>query len=160
MMGLTPTAHHSVRGSIQGKFVKAMELQGSSSTSLHARVVAIRTMFSSVSVTALELLRGSASGPFEIEEADGSSSGQNEYSLAVLVHGSMWPRSGGGAVHHGHSVLGRRSLEWKMAARTKRSVDEANSRSSDMETGERTCRSRDVLGHVITPRGQILLSRT
>ena len=43
-----------------------------------------------------------------------------------------------------NSVLGRRSLGWKMAARTKRSVDEANSRSSDVETGERTCRSGDV----------------
>ena len=47
---------------------------------------------------------------------------------------------------HGRSVLGRRSLEWKMAARTKRSVDETNSRSflSDVETGERTFRSGDV----------------
>ena len=32
----------------------------------------------------------------------------------------------------------------KMPARTKRSVDEANSRRSEVETGERTCRSCDV----------------
>ena len=32
----------------------------------------------------------------------------------------------------------------KMAHRTRRSVDDANSRSSDVETGERTCRSGDV----------------
>ena len=32
-----------------------------------------------------------------------------------------------------------------MASRTKRSVDETNSTSSDVETGERTCRSGDTL---------------
>ena len=36
------------------------------------------------------------------------------------------------------------SLDGKIVSRTKRSVDEANSRSSDVETGERTCRSSDV----------------
>ena len=49
-----------------------------------------------------------------------------------------------GTSHRGHSVLGRRSLDRKMAARTKRSVDETRSRSSDVETCERTCRSGDV----------------
>ena len=44
----------------------------------------------------------------------------------------------------GLSVLGRRGLEGKMASRTKRSLDEAGSRSSDVETSKRTCRSSDV----------------
>ena len=60
------------------------------------------------------------------------------------LYGSMRPRSGGGAFRHGHSVLGGRSLDRKMASRTKRSVDDTNSRSSDVETGERTCRGSDV----------------
>ena len=62
-------------------------------------------------------------GPYrktEIEEADGSSSKQKEYNLAVLVHGSMWPRSRGGAFHLGHSVLGRRSLEGKIGIMNKK----------------------------------------
>ena len=80
----------------------------------------------------------------KIEEAGGSSSGQKEHDFSVLFHGSVWPGSGRRAFHHGHPVLGRRSLDWKMAARSKRSVDEANSRSSDVEAGERTCRSSDV----------------
>ena len=52
----------------------------------------------------------------DIEEADGSSSGHTEYNLAVLVHGSTWPRSRGGTFHLGHAVLGRRSLNGKMAS--------------------------------------------
>ena len=65
-------------------------------------------------------------GPYrkiKIEEADGSSSGQKEYNLAVLVHGSIRPRSRGGTFHFGHSVLGRRSLDGRMVSRTKRSLD-------------------------------------
>ena len=34
-----------------------------------------------------------------------------------------------------YSVLGRRSLDWKMELRAKRSLDEADSRSSDVEAG-------------------------
>ena len=41
----------------------------------------------------------------ETEEADGSSSGQIEHNLSVLVHGSMWPRSRERTFHLGHSVL-------------------------------------------------------
>ena len=41
--------------------------------------------------------------------------------------------------HHGHSALGRK-MDWKMAARTQRIVDEANSRSLDVEASERTCK--------------------
>ena len=52
----------------------------------------------------------------EIEEADGSSSGQKEYDLFVLVHGSIWPRSRGGTFHFGHSVLRRGSPDRKMAS--------------------------------------------
>ena len=52
--------------------------------------------------------------------------------------------SRGGTFYYGHSVLGRRSLDGKMVSRTKRSVDGANSESSDVETSERTCRSSDV----------------
>ena len=53
---------------------------------------------------------------------------------------------------HGHAVLGGKSLDWKLATRTKRSVDQANSRCSDVEAGKRrTCRSCDgvklVIGH-------------
>ena len=61
----------------------------------------------------------------KIEKTDGSSSRQKEHNLSVVVHGSFRFGSGRRAFHHGHSVLGRRSLDWKMAARTKRSVDEA-----------------------------------
>ena len=43
-----------------------------------------------------------------IEEADGSSSGQKEYDLVVLVHGNMWS-GGGGVLYFGHPVLGRMS---------------------------------------------------
>ena len=52
----------------------------------------------------------------EIEEADGSSSGQKGHSLAVLVQGSRWPRSRGITLHLGHSVQGKRSLDWKMTS--------------------------------------------
>ena len=48
---------------------------------------------------------------FKIEKTDGSSSRQKEHNLSVLVHGSFWLGSGRRAFHHGHSVLGRRSLE-------------------------------------------------
>ena len=81
-------------------------------------------------------------GPFrnvEIEEADGSSSGQEEYNLVGL-----WPRSGGGALHFGHSDLGRRGEDWQMAQRTKRILVQSGSKSSDVETSEKTCRSGDV----------------
>ena len=81
----------------------------------------------------------------KIEETGGSISGQKRARLLLsFFHGSVWPGSGRRAFHHGHPVLGRRSLDWKMAARPKRSVDEANSRSSEAEAGERTCRSSDV----------------
>ena len=82
-------------------------------------------------------------GEVKIEETDGSSR-QKEYDLIVLVHGGIRPGSGRRAFLRGHSVLGRRSLDWNMAARTKRSVDQANSRSLDVEKGERACRSSDV----------------
>ena len=42
--------------------------------------------------------------------------------------------------HHIEATRGGR----QRAPRTKRSVDEANSRSSVVEAGERTCRSSDV----------------
>ena len=86
----------------------------------------------------------SSHGKVENEETDGSSSGQKEYNRPLLVHGSMWPRSRGGTFHFGHSVLGWRSLNGKIASWTKRSLDETGSRSSDVETGKRTCRSSDV----------------
>ena len=70
--------------------------------------------------------------------------GGKKHSLSVLVHGSVWSGSGGGALYRGHSVLGRKSLDGKMVSRTKRNVDEANSRSSDVEAGKRTCRCSDV----------------
>ena len=83
-------------------------------------------------------------GRVEIEETDGSSSRQKEYELIVLVNGSIWLGSRGGALDFGHSVLGRRSLDGKMVPLTERSVDEANSRGSIMEAGKRSCRSSDV----------------
>ena len=51
--------------------------------------------------------RGGPYGESEIEEADRSSSGQKEYNLAAFVHGSFCPGNGGGALHLGHSVLGK-----------------------------------------------------
>ena len=72
----------------------------------------------------------SSHGKVKIEETGGSSSGQQEYNLFVVVHGSIWLGSAGGTFHFGHSILGRRSLDGKMVSRTKRSVDEAKSRSS------------------------------
>ena len=47
-------------------------------------------------------------------------------------------------LHHGHSVLGRWNMDRKMAARTKISMAESVSRGSDVEAGERACRSSDV----------------
>ena len=41
----------------------------------------------------------------KIEEVDGSCSGEKEHNLAVVVHGSIRPRSRGGTLHLGHSVL-------------------------------------------------------
>ena len=49
-----------------------------------------------------------------------------------------------GSLHHGYSFLGRRGLDWKMESRAKRSLDEADSGGSDVEAGERPCRSSDV----------------
>ena len=56
--------HHSVRGTIQRKLVKAMELQGSGCRTTFnfasreiRRLIRMRSMSSSVSVTPLELLR-------------------------------------------------------------------------------------------------------
>ena len=43
-----------------------------------------------------------------------------------------------------HSVLGRRSIDRKMESRAERSLDEADSRGANMETGKRTRRSSDV----------------
>ena len=58
-------------------------------------------------------------GEVKIERTDGSCCRQKEHNFSVFVHGSAWPGSGRRAFHHGHSVLDRRSLDWKMAARTK-----------------------------------------
>ena len=76
-------------------------------------------------------------GEVEIETTDGSCGRQKEYDFLVLVHGGTWPGSRRRALYHGHSVLGRRSMDREVESRTKRSVDEANSRSSHVETGER-----------------------
>ena len=40
--------------------------------------------------------------------------------------------------------LGRRNMDRTMESRAKRSLDEADSRGSNVETSERTCRSSDV----------------
>ena len=87
-------------------------------------------------------------GEVNIEETDGSSSGQKEYDLPVLVmeaYGLKWRRS----FPPWHPVLGRSSLDWKMTARTKSSVEEANSRSAAVEPGERTC-WRGVICETVT----------
>ena len=57
-----------------------------------------------------------SNGEGEIEETDGSSSRQKEHDFSVLIYGSMWLCSRGGTSHLGHSVLGRISLDRKMAA--------------------------------------------
>ena len=81
---------------------------------------------------------------FKIEETDGSCWGQKEHDIPSFVCGGILLPSGGRALHHGSSVLGRRSLDWKMASRAKRSLDEADSGGPNVETGERACRSCDV----------------
>ena len=48
------------------------------------------------------------------------------------------------AFYHGHSTLGRRSMDRKMELRAKRSLDETDSRGSNVETGEGTSTSSDV----------------
>ena len=50
----------------------------------------------------------------EIEEADGGSSRQKEYDFAFSVHGIVWSRDRRGALHLGHTVLGRGSLDWEV----------------------------------------------
>ena len=79
-----------------------------------------------------------------MEKTDGSCSRQKEHDFIVFIHGDIRLRSGRRAFHHGHSTLCRRSMDKKMASRTKRSLNDANSRGSDVETGERACRSGDV----------------
>ena len=64
--------------------------------------------------------------------------------VLVLVYGSIWPGSGRRALHYDYSDLGRRDVDRQMAHRTKRSVDAPGFRVSDLETGERTCRSSYV----------------
>ena len=54
---------------------------------LRAGMVPARTWWSPCS-------RDGSHGKVEIEEADGSSSGQKGHDLSVLVHGSIWPCSG------------------------------------------------------------------
>ena len=44
----------------------------------------------------------------------------------------------------GYSNLGRTGVDGKMVHGTKRSMAESDSRGSDVETGERACRSRNV----------------
>ena len=58
--------------------------------------------------------------------------------------GGTWPGSGRGDLHHGHSVLGRRSMDREMESRAEISLDEADSRGSNVETGKMTSRSSDV----------------
>ena len=70
--------------------------------------------------------------------------GKKEYDFIVLVHGDIRPRGGRRAAHYGYSVLGGRSMDKKMESRAKRSLDEADSGGSNVETGERACRSSDV----------------
>ena len=41
-----------------------------------------------------------------------AAAGKKEHDLAVLIHGSIWPRGGSIAFHYGHSDLGRRSVDW------------------------------------------------
>ena len=38
------------------------------------------------------------------------------YNFAVIVLGSIWPRSRGGTLHFGQSVLGKKSLDRNMAS--------------------------------------------
>ena len=88
--------------------------------------------------------RDGSHGKVEIEEADGSSSGQKRHDLSVLVHDSIWPCSGRRALYHGHSVLGRRSIDREMVSRAERSFHEADSQGSNVETGKRTSMRSDV----------------
>ena len=75
---------------------------------------------------------------------DGGGSWQEEYNLAVLVHGGTRFGSGRRALHHGFSVLGRRSMDRNMELRAKRCLDETDSRGSNLEASQRASRSSDV----------------
>ena len=78
---------------------------------------------------------------------DRSSSGQNRvrpFCPCLIEAYAFGLGRRGGAFYLGHPVLGRKSLDGKMVSRTERSLDEAKTRSSDVETGETTCSGSDV----------------
>ena len=81
---------------------------------------------------------------FKLRRQMAAAAGKKEYDLPVFVHGNIRPRSGRRALHHGYSVLGRRSMDKKMELRAKRSLDEADSRGSNVEASERARRSSDA----------------
>ena len=67
------------------------------------------------------------------------------FRLSFVVHGDIRLGSGRIAVHHGDYVLGRRSMDKTMEeSRAIRSLDDADSRGPNVETGERACKSSDV----------------
>ena len=72
-----------------------------------------------------------------------AAAGKKEYNFLVLVHGNLWLD-----VEEELSTMalniGQKEFGQVNAARTKRSVDEANSRSSEVEAGEVSCRCGDV----------------
>ena len=75
-----------------------------------------------------------------MKETDGSGCGQKSATSLSLLMEAYGLEEEEELSTMANSVLGRRSLGWKI----KRSVDEAYSKSSDEEIGERTCRSGDV----------------
>ena len=81
---------------------------------------------------------------FKLRRQLAAAAGKKKYDFIVLVHRDIRPRSGRRAFHRGYSVLGRKSMDKKMEARAKRSLDEADSGGPNVETGERACRSSDV----------------
>ena len=56
-----------------------------------------------------------------------AAAGKKEHDFVVLVHGSLWPGSGRGALYYGHADLGRRDVDWQMVHRTQRSLNASGS---------------------------------
>ena len=81
----------------------------------------------------------------EIEEADGSSSGQKEYELRCICsrkHLVLEVEEELSTCGHLYRAEGACIGKWH--DEQKRSLDDTGSRSSDVETGDRTCRGSDV----------------
>ena len=105
-----------------------------------------------------------AYGNAPVEETHGSSSRQEGIGFAFTLHVSEYSGSGRISVHDGHASLGRRNLDGRMGKRAAGGLEEADLRSTDLETSERTCRSRDArdpkFGHRVAAVAHFGVRRT